>query len=59
MRRTSRKVTGYKITNRRKDVIRSKQFKSLFQRDLAAMNKVWAMLKEGTIRALGEVGRQY
>tara|TARA_Y100001968_G_C19093562_1_gene588921 strand:+ start:478 stop:672 length:195 start_codon:yes stop_codon:yes gene_type:complete len=37
----------------------SKRFKSVFERDLSAMNKVWRMLKEGTIRAFGEIGRQY
>ena len=59
MRRTSRRDIGYKLTRRRKDVRRSKQFKSLFHRDLAAMNQVWAMIKQGTIRAFGEIGRQY
>ena len=27
--------------------------------DLAAMNKVWKMLRHGAVRMLGEIGRQY
>ena len=38
---------------------RSKQFKSVIERDFAAMAIVWRMLKEGTARAFGEIGRQY
>ena len=59
MRKTRRREIGFKMSSRRKDVRRSKQFKSLFHRDLAAMQQVWAMLKQGTIRAFGEIGRQY
>ena len=59
MRKTSRGEIVFKMNSRRKDVRRSKQFKSLFHRDLAAMNQVWAMIKQGTIRAFGEIGRQY
>ena len=59
MRRTSRRDIGYKMISRMQNVRRSKQFKSLFHRDLAAMNQVWAMIKQGTIRAFGEIGRQY
>ena len=59
MRRTSRKTGGYKMISRRKNVRRPQQFKSLLHRDLAAMNQVWAMIKQGTIRAFGEIGRQY
>ena len=59
MRRISRREIGYKIASRRKDVRRSKQFKILFHRDLAAMKQVWVMMKQGTIRAFGEIGRQY
>ena len=43
----------------RKGVNRSKPFNSDFERDLAAMNRVWRMLRQGTIRWLGEIGRQY
>ena len=59
MRRTIHRRGGYKVTRRKRNVIRAEQFKSLFHRDLAAMNQVWAMLKQGTIRAFGEIGRQY
>ena len=59
MRRTRRRRGGYKMISRREDVRRPQQFKSLLHRDLAAMNQVWTMLKQGTIRALGEIGRQY
>ena len=34
-------------------------FKNDFQRDLCAMQEVWRLLKQGTIRWFGEVGRQY
>ena len=43
----------------RKGANRSKPFNSDFERDLAAMNRVWRMLRQGTIRWLGEIGRQY
>ena len=59
MRKTRRSLIGFKMSNRRKDVRKSKQFKSLFHRDLVAMKQVWAMLRQGTIRAFGEIGRQY
>ena len=59
MRKTRRGEIGFKMRSRRKDVRKAKQFKSLFHRDLAAMKQVWAMLKQGTIRAFGEIGRQY
>ena len=35
------------------------KFKTVFDRDLAAMNQVWRMLKKGAMRAFGEIGRQY
>ncbi|CAX32441.1 Conserved hypothetical protein [Prochlorococcus marinus str. MIT 9313] len=43
----------------RQGATRSKRFNSDFERDLAAMNRVWKMLRQGTIRWLGEIGRQY
>ena len=54
-----RREIGFKMSSMRKDVRKPKQFKSLFHRDLAAMKQVWAMIKQGTIRAFGEIGRQY
>ncbi len=36
-----------------------KRSKSLLNRDIAAMAKVWEMLKLGTINWIGRVGRQY
>tara|TARA_B100000214_G_scaffold277070_1_gene206948 strand:+ start:95 stop:274 length:180 start_codon:yes stop_codon:yes gene_type:complete len=59
MRKIRRREFGFKLSSRRKNVRKSTQFKSLFHRDLAAMKQVWAMLKQGTIRAFGEIGRQY
>ena len=59
MRRKSYRRIGDKINRRRKNVRQSGKFKSTFNRDLAAMNHVWRMLKQGTIRAFGEIGRQY
>tara|TARA_Y100001968_G_C19021776_1_gene555477 strand:- start:357 stop:542 length:186 start_codon:yes stop_codon:yes gene_type:complete len=38
---------------------RKGRFNSSFERDLFAMAEVWRLLKEGTIRAIGEIGRQY
>ncbi len=38
---------------------RSGKYKTVFDRDLAAMTIVLRMLKCGTIRAFGEIGRQY
>ncbi len=33
--------------------------KNTLDRDLTAMNKVISMLREGTIRWIGEIGRRY
>ncbi len=38
---------------------RPKRFKSSLDRDFLAMKQVWEMLKTGTIRWFGEIGRQY
>ncbi len=34
-------------------------FNNGLNRDITAMKKVWKMLLEGSVRWLGEVGRQY
>ena len=34
-------------------------FNNGLDRDIAAMRRVWKMLREGSVRWLGEVGRQY
>tara|TARA_Y100001968_G_scaffold164749_1_gene150798 strand:- start:1955 stop:2149 length:195 start_codon:yes stop_codon:yes gene_type:complete len=39
--------------------IGSRKYKTIFDRDLAAMKTVLRMLKRGTITAFGEIGRQY
>ena len=36
-----------------------KRFKNEFDRDLAAMARVWAMIRHGAVRWIGEIGRQY
>ena len=41
------------------DFRHSNNFKNGLDRDIAAMRKVWEMLREGSVRWLGEVGRQY
>ncbi|NDD67823.1 MAG: hypothetical protein EBZ29_00065 [Synechococcaceae bacterium WB9_4xC_028] len=33
--------------------------RSELDRDLAAMAKVWWMIRQGAVRMLGEIGRQY
>ena len=33
--------------------------RSDFDRDLAAMKRVWQMIRQGAVRMVGEVGRQY
>ena len=38
---------------------RAKKFNNAIERDLFAMRKVLKLLKEGTIRWIGELGRQY
>jgi len=35
------------------------QFKNDFDRDLAAMARVWSMIRHGAVRWIGEIGRQY
>ena len=48
------------ISNYRRNKIRySKTNKDALARDLLAMKEVWEMLKEGTVKWFGEVGRQY
>ena len=37
----------------------SSNFNNGLDRDIAAMKKVWKMLREGSVRWLGEIGRQY
>ncbi len=37
----------------------NKAFTSDIERDFFAMNQVWKMLKEGAVRWIGEIGRQY
>ncbi len=38
---------------------KKRQYKNNLLRDLYAMTQVWELLKSGTIRWFGEVGRQY
>lgn len=33
--------------------------RSEFDRDFAAMKRVWRMIRDGTVRMVGEIGRQY
>ena len=40
-------------------LIHPNNFNNGLDRDIAAMKKVWEMLREGSVRWLGEVGRQY
>ena len=35
------------------------RFKNDFDRDLAAMARVWLMIRHGAVRWIGEIGRQY
>ena len=35
------------------------RFNNDFDRDLAAMKRVWQMIRQGAVRMVGEVGRQY
>lgn len=35
------------------------RFKNDFDRDLAAMVRVWTMIRHGAVRWIGEIGRQY
>ena len=36
-----------------------KRFRNDFDRDLAAMARVWSMIRQGAVRWIGEIGRQY
>ena len=52
--------TNTRSGNLRSGQIRgSRKYQTIFDRDLAAMNIVLRMLKQGTIKAFGEIGRQY
>ncbi len=35
------------------------RFRTDFDRDLAAMARVWSMIRQGAVRWIGEIGRQY
>ena len=48
--RPSKQINNLRQTN---------NFNNGLDRDIAAMRKVWKMLREGSVRWLGEVGRQY
>ncbi len=41
------------------DLRRTSNLNKGLDRDIAAMKKVWEMLLEGSVRWLGEIGRQY
>ena len=34
-------------------------FQSELDRDFAAMKRVWKMIRQGAVRMVGEIGRQY
>ena len=36
-----------------------RRFESELDRDLAAMKRVWQMIRAGAVRMVGEIGRQY
>jgi len=36
-----------------------RRFDSDLDRDLAAMKRVWQMIRAGAVRMVGEIGRQY
>ena len=38
---------------------REPRFQSELDRDFAAMKRVWQMIRQGAVRMVGEVGRQY
>ena len=38
---------------------KKKHFNSILERDIFAMKQVLQILKQGTIRWIGEIGRQY
>tara|TARA_Y100001968_G_scaffold290817_1_gene294839 strand:+ start:140 stop:319 length:180 start_codon:yes stop_codon:yes gene_type:complete len=59
MRRRNYIRSRSRFNGRRESARRSIKFKTVFHRDLAAMNQVWRMLKQGAINAFGEIGRQY
>ena len=39
--------------------VMTRPIRSYFDRDLAAMKRVWQMIRRGAVRMVGEVGRQY
>jgi len=46
-------------SNRRRPDRQAPKGRSKFDRDLAAMAQVWWMIRQGAVRMLGEIGRQY
>ncbi|QNG25964.1 hypothetical protein [Synechococcus sp. HK01-R] len=47
------------ISHRRRHERPTPKRRSELDRDLAAMAKVWWMIRQGAVRMLGEIGRQY
>ena len=56
--KSARRFTG-SPSKQINDLRHPNNFNNGLDRDIAAMKKVWGMLREGTVRWLGEVGRQY
>ncbi len=47
------------LADRTRRRARPRKFRNVIERDLYAMRQVLKIMKEGTIRWIGEVGRQY
>tara|TARA_B100000700_G_scaffold39543_1_gene39847 strand:- start:492 stop:686 length:195 start_codon:yes stop_codon:yes gene_type:complete len=57
--RTKKFIKEERVNGRTTQNRRNRRFKSMLHRDLLAMREVWKMLKNGAIRSIGEIGRQY
>ena len=52
-------IVGRRQAKRERAINRRTTVNSLFHRDLIAMTVVWRMLKKGSVKWIGEIGRQY
>ena len=48
-----------RVLNRFEPRHNRRRFESELDRDLAAMKRVWQMIRAGAVRMVGEIGRQY
>ena len=57
--RSYRSHAEAEFRQRRRSPYDEPRFPSELDRDIAAMKRVWQMIRAGAVRMVGEIGRQY